>query len=356
MRRIWRESRGFLIGLLAVAVPVGAFLLLRPSPDSGERIETAAPAPVRPAAAPPAPAPPIQIDRTGLREAGAALPGPTPLPDPDMVLRALSRAEGWLRAHEIDPFGGGGVDSLRLFALEVQCWDRLWRAERDPERGAALEEEVRRRLRRVLDPDRLAGRLRVAEGAAGWLELLVLASLSADHGVETGAIAPLLAEAARGLSAAAGRMPPSMRAIVASLLGRPEERPPYGPYRLVAMGVAEADALSQRILAETDLARRFHDPIDPEQLRNLRETLPHLALSNALLRNRELFADLLSCLALVGLTDTYGYREGMRILLEQQDGDGSFGDPAGSRAVRLAPTAGALTALTLERIRAERGS
>ncbi|MBD3162189.1 MAG: hypothetical protein GF346_07730 [Candidatus Eisenbacteria bacterium] len=373
MKGLWHETRGFLIGLLVIAVPVGAYLLLRSSPEDPEQrgasdrppAEARQAPPPGPARTPVEPAEPI--DRTRLREAGAAIPGPTPLPEAGQVEKALADAERWLHAREIDPFGGTGVDSLRLFALEVQCWDRLWWSEHDPERRAALAREVERRLHRFLDPEGIAARLRSAEGSEGGLEFLILAVLCREHGVAIGPISPLLIEVAGVLSAARERIPPAMRPFVMGLIerldlpgappdGTGEEAARYGPYRVTTMGSSETIALTQRILSATDLARRFHGPLDPESRENLRLTLPNLALSNALLRNRELAADLLSCLALVGLTDTYGYREGMSLLLERQSDDGGFGDPSGNRNVRLAPTAAALTALSLERVRARRGS
>jgi hypothetical protein len=119
------------------------------------------------------------------------------------------------------------------------------------------------------------------------------------------------------------------------------------------MAISDVRALTQEILAYTDLAQCPFDSLSPEERAYLHRVLPHFALMYTLLRNHELMADLLSCLNLAGMTETYGYREGLRVLLTRQNDDGSFG-PEGEgrgRMTRLATTTSCLTALSLEQMR-----
>ena len=126
--------------------------------------------------------------------------------------------------------------------------------------------------------------------------------------------------------------------------------------REVTMGAAAIAALTAEIFAASDGGRRqFTDLTAPERT-YLRRVLPYFGMAMTLLRREESAADLLTCMRTTGMTGTYGYREGMRRLLERQNPDGSFGestspDGRARAAEQLAPTAAAVTAIVLERRR-----
>lgn len=303
----------------------------------------------------------LEIDESNLRVSGASVADSKPPPSSEQVAEALSRTEGWLRRHAIDPYGGTGIDSLRLFALEVQCWDRLWLAEDHPERKRLLAGEVKSRLRRFVDPAQMVEDLRSQADLRGALEILILSSRSRAHDVNITSLTPILETLAPPLNSELDLMPPATAALFVAHLADLdlETARPLDYFRRtgalatkpreVKMKLSDVYGLTQEILAYTGLAQMPLDNLSDDERIYLHRVLPHLAMTYTLLQNIELSADLLSCLALTGMTETYGYREGMRILMTRQNADGSFGAESSGegRTAKLAATTSCLTALSL---------
>lgn len=359
---------GFLIGLLAIALPLGGYLLWKTAGRKPPPHSTATRSPLS-RTAPGAPSnDPGSMDETGLIPSGASVEDPTPPPNEAVLRGACARSRRWLAAHRIDPFAGVGTDSLRLFALEVECWDRLAAAEPAGVERSRLEDEVRGRLRRVCDARRLRERIGVQGSAAGALECLLLAARCRQHEVDP---APLLqaVDACRPqLDREIGRLPSSMAMLYAAAMERAGASPPAPSASYRSAGVLAARprevtmregsiaALTAEIFAATDGGRVQLSGLAPEERTYLERVLPYFAMATTLLRREETAADLLTCMLASGMTGTYGYREGLRRLVERQNPDGSFGEPlVPGRPARLAeclaPTTAAVTAITLERRR-----
>jgi hypothetical protein len=374
---------GFLVGLLVIALPVAGWFLLRgpgKSPESGapagssvsegspgsRSIGASSSSPER--SAPGTGGVAVSddgmdsgvwpIDATALREGGASLPSDEPLPARPTVVAALRRSAAWLAAHEIDPYSGSGLDSLRLFALEVECWHRIATIETDPARRAALQEETRRRLERFATGP-LHDHL-VASQGGGLLEILILLERARLYRVETGRTLAALEASAPLFASWIERAPPALSALYAAhLVGAPlpglratspiltspalAHRPREAAYRF-----NDVAALAQEIFARTGMAQRPIEGIDEASRAYLRRALPYFCLSAVLLQNVELAADLASCLVVCGLADTHGYGETIRFLLSQQNDDGSFGRyQNATRPQLLGITSGCVTALSL---------
>jgi hypothetical protein len=375
---------GFVIGFLVIILPIGGYLLVqRMHRDSGASVQQRESG--RRAERPGTPVAPGAIAsgadasgaaaRDGYPEAemnrfppsGASVEDTEPPPSAAAIQAGNVRAERWLRSFHIDPFGGSGVDSLRLFALEVECWHRLSESAASdpsiPDRRTGIEREIRARLERFLDPRRLEERFR-GGSMQGLTEVLLLAHRCRDHGVDPAPVIPLIRSLAGPVSEQLDRLPPSTAALFAyslSSLGVDIGRPaglylsagilPSRP-REVDFGMNTIFAMSLEVLVRTDGWKRPLVPTDPTEAGYLSRVLPYLEMTMTLLRRQEAAGDLLSCMAMTGLTRTYGYREGLRVLLSRQNDDGSFGDSdAGGRArvaALLAPTSSALTALSIE--------
>lgn len=359
---------GFLIGLLAIGLPIAGVLgwqQLR----HGRRTEASPP---RRALSSPAVSPTVDsgpIDEADLVVSGASIADPTPPPSTAALRAACGRAQRWLERVQVDPFAGNGVDSLRLFALEVECWDRIARAQAPgPERSRA-EGQLAARLRRVCDARRLRGRFEGPGGSAGLLDALFLVERCKERGLDP---EPLVAAIRAGkdlMESEIGRMPPSMAMFYSSAMERAGIAPgiPSSSYRSagmlaarpreVTMNASAISALVAEIFAASDGGRASLERLQPAEESYLHRVLPHLAMTATLFRRLETAADLLSCLNTAHMTETYGYREGLRTLVERQNPDGSFGDsgaPGGrARVVELlAPTTAAVTAMSLELRRA----
>lgn len=357
---------GFAIGLLAFAVPIAGYLVYR----GIERRPAAGAAPAAPqggmsrspGSAPTNPT--FRIDDSALAPSGMSLPDPGPRADPAKVKGALDRAEGWLRSFTIDPYSGTGSDSLRSFAIEVDCWHRLWIAEVDPGRKKLLDDEVRKRLDRFLKPERITAILRSQGSLQGVLEVLLLMSRCREHGMSPESLMPVMQSIAPAIQSEIERYPASMAALYAWLLekngieiGRPLEvyrgrgllflQP-----REVEMSAGDVGGLTQEILAFTDGGTRAFVPAAPDEKRYLDRVLPYFAVAYTILGKFEMAGDLLTCLSCTGSSETFGYRDSMRAMLARQNRDGSWsGAPEGTerRVMRLGPTASALGALSLER-------
>jgi hypothetical protein len=361
---------GFLVGMLAIVVPLGGLLLWR---QARERTRLRPPAAdlrtPPPASIPRGPAAGGEpVDGAGLVASGASIEDATPPPAGPVLRAACARARDWLESVHVDPFGGSGVDSLRLFALEVESWDRLAAAEPPGAEKSRLENGVRERLRRVCDADRLRGRLGAQGSAAGLLECMQLAARCRAYGVDPAPLVRAVASCRPILDREIDRLPPSMAMLYDAAMeqsGVGSRPSPAGAARSgilaarpreVAMATGEIAGLTSEIFAATDGARRPLTGLSPEDGAWLHRVLPYFAMAMTVFQNDERAADLLSCMCAAGMTETYGYREGLRRLVERQNPDGSFGQanaPGGrARVIQLlAPTTAAVTAISLERLR-----
>ncbi len=368
---------GFLIGLLAIGLPIGLYLGVKEIRDGRAPASQSSPVPRAPAGRAQTPAPaapstpsapaPRRDDARPLRDAGASVLDPRELPDDVALGRASQRVAAWLSEGSFDPYAGVGIDSLRLFALETECWHRLAVGEGDPARRAAYEEEFLRRARLALDPARLSRRLGARRSAEGWIEILMLADRGVEHGLDRDAIRSVFQPHASKIGAEMDRGTRSAGALIASYLasidldvGRPFER--YRDAGVLArrpreieMNVGDVYGLVQEIHAIAGLRRNaMHVSILERDY--LRAILPFFSITYLLLGRHEMVGDLVSCLNLLSMTETYGYREGLRVLLARQNPDGSFGEGEGEgragRIARLPATTSCITAISLERIRA----
>jgi hypothetical protein len=307
-----------------------------------------------------------------LRVSGESLPDSEPPPDAAAIRKSLAGAERWLRGFHVDPFGGSGTDSLRVFSLEVECWHRLGEASRvlDPSRHEEIEREIRVRLRRFDDPTRLADRMRAQQAIQGSLDVLLLAGRCRDHGIDTAPLLPLIRSMATPVAQFMDQIPSPTAALYAAAFadlgidnGRPLSR--YLSSGVIAarpreidLGIGRMYGLTQEIFARTSGGERPLEFADPAEKAWLERVLPYLEMACTLVRNHEVAGDLLSCMNAAGLDETYGYREGLRALISRQNPDGSFGEAAGggrARIISILPsTTSAITALALESRRAAR--
>lgn len=357
-RRRWV---GFLVGLLVFVLPAGGYFLLhrlhRAPPGRDGR---------PPASRPRGNAPAASETARPLRISGESLADPQPPPDDAAIRESLARAEHWLRGFHVDPFGAAGTDSLRTFALEAECWHRLGAATvfLNPSRARSIEGEIRSRLRAFADAERVAGLLRTQGTIQGMLEILLLTGRCRDHGIDVEPLLALIRSMATPIGGLMDRLPPSTAALYAASLARIgiDIGRPLSQYesigvmaarpREIDLGIAKIYGLTQEIFARTSNGDRPLAFQDPTERIWLQRVLPYLEITCARIRNHEAAGDLLSCLNVAMLDSTYGYREGLRVLISRQNKDGSYGDAAGAgraRIVSLLPsTASAITALSLE--------
>lgn len=390
-----RSWIGFAVGLLAVVIPLGIYLLVRDGHqgratggDQGARepagpATTAPPSPAGPggassgtsgpAAAPGAQAPaqaavPFEIDPRPLAVSGAAVRDPAAAIDRAAVTAALRRAEDWLRREPGRPYASPDLSSLRTFALEVECWQRLWEAEQDPSRQARIGQELIGRLRAFAIPGELERRLRPDPSLAGVYEVVLLTARCVDHGIDVSGILPLLRNLVPVVEDAVRRMPPPTAALFTAGFDHAgiDLSTPVSAYRRsgvlasrpreVVTSAGALVGLTQELWAYAEGGRVPVRDLTEDERAWLARALPHFALASSLIDLRELSGDLLSCLNLCGLRETHGYQEGIRILLGRQNPDGSFGEagaagaaqPDAARAALLVPTSTCIAALSLE--------
>lgn len=373
---------GFLIGLLAIALPLGIYIGVRElqarrgtpaRPPATAARQTPTPAVTPPSAVTPPADPGGAAVRAGsqrLRVAGASVRDSRPLPEDAAMGRAAARVADWLATGGINPFAGAGIDSLRLFALEAECWHRLAAGESDPARRAAYEGEFMRRARFALDPARLGRRLEAQRSAQGWIEILMLAARGVERGLDRESIRSVFQPFAGKIAVEMDRETPSAAALTASYLatigldvGRPFER--YRDSGILAsepretrMNIGDVFGLSQEVLASAG-GRTGVMRVSPIEREYLHRVMPFFCITYLLFERQEMVGDLLSCLNLLSMTETYGYREGLRVLLARQNPDGSFGESTDTgragRIAKLPATTACITAISLERIRARSG-
>jgi hypothetical protein len=298
---------------------------------------------------------------------GAALCDTAAPPIAGSIDASVARAVRWLGGVRLDPFSGAPAD-LRFFTVEAESWHRLAVTEADPGRRAEFERETIERLAKVLDQDRLESVLSAPEGSTIFTELLVLAARCREHGLDPEPIRAALRSHEQALLAEARRVPPSIGALYAAYMleaglqapflleevrsrGLRALRPPE-----VELGLAEIYYLTHEIFADCDYGLGPLAGHGDAERAYLQRVLPFYAIFYAGLGNLDIVGELLACLHAAGFRDTYAYREGIRVLLERQNADGSFGNPGPKdlgRPVRpsdfLHPTMNAITILALER-------
>jgi hypothetical protein len=286
---------------------------------------------------------------------------------PDDLDGAIERATGWLGGVHVDPFAGAALD-LRLFTVEVEAWHRLAATESDPTRRSRFEDETLVRLRQAQDETRLEAILATPEGSTVFSELVVLAARCREHGIDPEPIRRVLQNHLGALTAEARRAPPSIGALYAAYLPKAGIESPLAAAEFrtrgmlsrrpaeVDLGLADVYYLTHEIFADCDYGLSQLRPTVTEERTYLLRVLPFYALLYAGLGNLDILGELLVCLHAAGMRDTYGYREGVRVLLERQNPDGSFGSPDARSLGRtvgpadyLHPTMNGLTALLLER-------
>ncbi len=279
----------------------------------------------------------------------------------------VERATRWLGTIRVSPFEQG-IPSLRNFTVEVETWHRLWFVEKDAARRSALDQEVRERLRLVLDETRLDRVLAGTDAAEAFTELAVLARRCTQHGMDPAPIGAALGRQIDALKAEVARVPTSLKIVYASYLpdagidlglsvaglrgagmlaGRPRE---------IDLTLADIYYLTHEIYAYTDYASQSLGELSHDERTYLLRVLPFYAIFYSALNNLDVASELVSCLHAAGMTDTWGYQEGIRVIVERQNPDGSFGTRdarALGRAVEpadyLHPTMNCIWALLLDR-------
>ncbi|MFB3907089.1 MAG: hypothetical protein ACE15D_01700 [Candidatus Eisenbacteria bacterium] len=251
---------------------------------------------------------------------------------------SAGRAVAWLRTVQVDPFTGDAMD-FRRFVTEVETWHRIWVFERPGPRKDEARREVESRLRRALDRDRLGAVLDSPGGSEAFTEFALLASRCRIHGLDPGPIGDALRSREARLRREVQRVPPSLAALYAVYLPAAGIDPGVDAAALrsrgllasrpdeTAMDLAAAYYLTHEIFAYTDYATGARLDLSPAEGDWLLRVGPFFTVLYSVLNNIDIVGELLCCLQVAGMRDTYAYREGVRVLLERQNPDGSFGAP-----------------------------
>jgi hypothetical protein len=302
----------------------------------------------------------------GFAEVALAVAPPTPLrPDP-RIDGALESAICWLPRAEAEPFASG-AESFRLFMIDVESWHRLSVLHPDPVRRKSFETETVLRLRKGLDAGRLGSMLSGPDGRRALTEVAVFGRRCRDHGIDPAPVGQALAANRRMLDREIARDPVSLQAVFAAYLPASGVPSPIGIEACRATGMlanrpreidltlADVYYLTHEIFAYSDYAMVPMREIPPAEAAYLRRILPFYTIFYLALGQVDVGAELITCMHAAGMRDTYGYREGIRVLLDRQNPDGSFGtaEPAraGDPAAYSHMTMNAMTALLLERFR-----
>jgi hypothetical protein len=265
----------------------------------------------------------------------------------------------------VEPYAGD-VLSFRLFVVEAECWHRLWELEPDTRKKAVYADEARRRYESAMNPEALGDLLGRQNETKIWNETLILIHRSREHGVNVRPLADVVKLDLSELEMEIARVPPSLKALYAAYLsaaridlglsledlrrqGMLARRP-----REMDLTLADVYYLTHEIYAFTDYAS-IPLRASPEEAAYLRRVLPFYTLFYSSLNNLDIVGELASCLHSAGMRDTFAYQEAIRVLMERQNFDGSFGfiDPRGREAPPdpreyLHPTMNALWVLGLE--------
>ena len=262
----------------------------------------------------------------------------------------------------------GGIEDFRRAVIEMEAWHRLWLFETEPRAKVSFEAETRSRLQALLDRRRVTDLLASQEGPRAFSEVILAAARCRAHGLDPDALIAALRDNQAPLRRAIMEAPASVAAVYAVYLGelgisspRSEaacradgmlvRRPPE-----VELTLADVYYLTHEIFAWSDYGTRPLHDITAAERGYLLRVLPFYALFYAALGSIDIQGELLTCMYAVGLQGTYAGRESLRVLLERQNPDGSFGASEGAGPDRppgpgdlLHPTLNALTTLLLER-------
>ena len=280
---------------------------------------------------------------------------------------SISRATAWMESVHVDPFGGG-VPAFRSSVIEIEVWHRLWCLEQEPSRKSQFREEAVSRLEEILDRSRLEAVLRLPEGSSAFTEAAVLAARCRIHGLDPTPIREALAHQSEDLAREIGQASPSIRALYAVYLPRAGIAPPVRleevrPQGILArrpqeveMTLSQVYYLTHEVYALTDYAMEPLRGLSDEEQSYLLRVLAFYTIFYGALDNLDITAELITCLNSAGMRDIHAYHEGIRIVLESQNPDGSFGAPDPRVVGRqvawtdyLHPTMNCITALGLER-------
>jgi hypothetical protein len=275
---------------------------------------------------------------------------------------------GLARTAHVEPYAGDPL-SFRLFTVEADCWHRLYLLEPDATKKAIYGEEARERYLNAVNQEALADLLGRQGETQVWNEVLILIDRGREHMVNVKPLADAMRLYLPDLELEISRVPASLKALYAAYLpaakidlglslhdlrrqGMLASRP-----RETDLTLADVYYLTHEIYAHTDYAAIPLSP-SPEEAAYLLRVLPFYTLFYANLNNLDIMAELASCLHAVGMRDTYAYQEAIRVLVERQNPDGSFGliDPRGRERPPepreyLHATMNALWALRLDLLR-----
>ncbi len=113
--------------------------------------------------------------------------------------------------------------------------------------------------------------------------------------------------------------------------------------------------LTHEIFAYTDYGTKPLLGLSDAERQYLLRVLPFFTVFYAAWNNLDLVGELLACLSAADMRSTWAYQEGVRVLLERQNPDGSFGGPDPRTLDRpvlaveaLHPTMNCLTVLLLD--------
>lgn len=279
---------------------------------------------------------------------------------------AVARGVAWVENAEISPFKEGAA-SLRMYTMEIEARHRIWLLEKDPDRRERIDASLKARLAMVLDEGRLRAALAGEGGSGAFTEIAVLADRCRQHGLDPAPLCTSLLEHRELLRAEVDKVPPSVRLLYAAYLpacgidlglsatalrrkGMLANRPAE-----VDLTLTDVYYLTHEIFAYTDYGTKpLLDLSDVERLYLLR-VLPFFTVFYAAWNNLDLVGELLACLWAADMRASWAYEEGIRVLLERQNPDGSFGGPDPRTLDRpvlteevLHPTMNCLTVLLLD--------
>jgi hypothetical protein len=254
-----------------------------------------------------------------------------------------------------------------MYTMEIEARHRIWLLEKDPARRALLDAGLKQRLALVLDEQRLAAALSGEGGSGAFTEIAVLSDRCRQHGLDPTPLCRSLAGHRDVLRAEVEKVPPSVRLLYAVYLpscgidlglsvpalrakGMLANRPGE-----IALTLTDVYYLTHEIFAYTDYATKPLLGLSEAERLYLLRVLPFFTVFYAAWNNLDLVGELVACLWAADMRASWAYEEGVRVLLERQNPDGSFGGPDPrtlDRPVRatevLHPTMNCLTVLLLD--------
>lgn len=283
-----------------------------------------------------------------------------------VVAAAVARGVAWVENVEISPFAEG-APSLRMYTMEIEARHRIWLLEADPARRAQVGARIKERLSLVLDEARVESALSGEGGSGAFTEIAVLSDRCRQHGLDPTPLCRSLLAHRATLQAEVEKVPPSVRLLYAAYLpscgidlglspsalrtkgmlaNRPNE---------VSLTLTDVYYLTHEIFAYTDYGTKPLPGLSDGERGYLLRVLPFFTVFYAAWNNLDLVGELLACLWAADMKASWGYEEGIRVILERQNLDGSFGGPDPRTLDRpvlveevLHPTMNCLTALLLD--------